>query len=85
MDKQSESDEFEQMDVVDDKENVDPSIPLLRNPKPHRGKGRPMGTKRIKSAHETSNQKTKHQRRCKKCGNVGHYQKNCKEQHTNEE
>ncbi|CAB4487083.1 unnamed protein product [Rhizophagus irregularis] len=74
IDEQSESDEYE--DDINDKENVNPT--LLKNPKPHRGKGRPMGTKRIKSAHEIPNQRTKHQRRCKKCRNISHYQKNCK-------
>ncbi|PKC08438.1 hypothetical protein RhiirA5_416865, partial [Rhizophagus irregularis] len=54
----SESDEYE--DDINDKENVNPT--LLKNPKPHRGKGRPMETKRIKSAHEIPNQRTKHQR-----------------------
>ncbi|CAB4483104.1 unnamed protein product [Rhizophagus irregularis] len=81
IDEQSESDEYE--DDINDKENVNPT--LLKNPKPHRGNGRPMGTKRIKSAHEILNQRTKHQRRCKKCGNIGHYQKNCKIQRTSEQ
>ncbi|CAG8619829.1 11317_t:CDS:2, partial [Funneliformis caledonium] len=58
-----------------DKENDDPQ---LKNPRKHREKGRPLGTKRFKSSHESYKPKIKHQRRCKKYGNVGHYQKNCK-------
>ncbi|PKY50460.1 hypothetical protein RhiirA4_423759 [Rhizophagus irregularis] len=81
IDKQSESDEYE--DDINNKENVNPT--LLKNPKPHHEKGQPMGTKRIKSAHEIPNQRTKHQRRCKKCGNIDHYQKNCKIQRTSKQ
>ncbi|RGB33573.1 hypothetical protein C1646_761561 [Rhizophagus diaphanus] len=51
IDEQSESDEYE--DDINDKENVNPT--LLKNPKPHREKGQPMETKRIKSAHEILN------------------------------
>ena len=50
---------------VIDKENVDPVPFHLQNPKVHRGKGRPVGTKRFKSAHEPSKLNSK-QRRCKK-------------------
>ncbi|CAB4412754.1 unnamed protein product [Rhizophagus irregularis] len=81
IDKQSESDEYE--DDINNKENVNPT--LLKNPKPHHEKGQPMGTKRIKSAHEIPNQRTKHQHRCKKCGNIDHYQKNCKIQRTSKQ
>ncbi|CAB5378204.1 unnamed protein product [Rhizophagus irregularis] len=77
---ETDSEEFYQYDDTSDKENFDPSIPLLQNPKKRRGKGRPLGTKRFKSSYEISSSKTKTQRRCKKCGKVRHYQKNCKEQ-----
>ncbi|CAG8825719.1 5110_t:CDS:1, partial [Dentiscutata erythropus] len=46
-------------------------MPQLKNPKKHRGRGRPRGTKRIKASHEVSKPKIVHQRRCKKCGNTG--------------
>ncbi|CAG8679957.1 15508_t:CDS:2 [Cetraspora pellucida] len=46
--------------------------------KKRKGKGRPLGTKRLKSSHEAVKPKVKQQCRCKRCGNVGHYQKNCK-------
>ena len=49
---------------VIDKENVDPVPFHLQNPKVHRGKGRPVGTKRFKSAHGPSKLNSK-QRRCK--------------------
>lgn len=48
----------------------------LQNPKRRRGKGRPAGTRRYKASHEKDQSKVK-QRRCRKCGNMGHYQKNC--------
>ena len=58
------------------KENV--NVFQLQNPKIRRGKGRPAGTKRYKASNEKDrSEKTKQQRRCKKCGNLGHYQKNC--------
>jgi len=57
-----------------DKENI--NVFQLQNPKRRCGKGRPAGTKRYKASHEKNQHKTK-QRRCKKCGNFGHYQKNC--------
>ena len=57
-----------------DKENQN----MLQNPKIRRGKGRPVGTRRYKSSHEKKNVKSsKKQRRCHKCGNLGHYQKKC--------
>ncbi|PKC57226.1 hypothetical protein RhiirA1_472822, partial [Rhizophagus irregularis] len=68
-----ETDEPSEDENFSDKENQEH---VLHNPKKRRGKGRPLGTKRFKSSQETKN-KEKHQRRCKKCGNVGHYQKNC--------
>ena len=50
----------------------------LQNPKIKRGKGRPAGTRRYKASNEKDQGgKTKQRRRCKKCGNFGHYQKNC--------
>ena len=33
--------------------------------------------RRYKASHEKETGKVKQQRRCKKCGNMGHYQKNC--------
>ncbi|CAG8604912.1 23689_t:CDS:2, partial [Dentiscutata erythropus] len=63
---------------IDDDNNKDSKIPKLKNPKKHRGRGQPLGTKRLKSSHESQGVKIKRQRRCKKCGNTGHYQKNCK-------
>ncbi|CAB4403807.1 unnamed protein product [Rhizophagus irregularis] len=60
-----------------DKENI--NVVQLQNPKLKRGKGRPVGTKRYKASYEKNQgEKTKQQRRCKKCGNLGHYAKNCK-------
>ncbi|PKY42699.1 hypothetical protein RhiirA4_486337 [Rhizophagus irregularis] len=59
-----------------DKENINPF--QLGNPKIRRGKGRPAGTRRYKASNEKDqSEKTKQRRRCKKCGNLGHYQKNC--------
>ncbi|CAG8667944.1 2359_t:CDS:2, partial [Ambispora gerdemannii] len=75
---QSDSNKSLQANDISDGENDNSAIPQLRNPKKHRGKGRPLGTKRFKSSHESYEPKIKHQRQCKKCGNVGHYQKNCK-------
>src|SRR4051812_46593746 len=59
-----------------DKENI--NVFQLENPKIRRGKGRPVGTRRYKALNENDQgEKTKQRRRCKKCGNLGHYQKNC--------
>ena len=59
-----------------DKENI--NVFQLQNPKIRRGKERPAGTKRYKALNEKGQgKKSKQQRRCKKCGNLGHYQKNC--------
>jgi hypothetical protein len=58
-----------------DKKNTD--VFQLQNPKIKRGKGRPAGTRRYKASHEKEGGKSRTQRRCKKCGNLGHYQKNC--------
>ena len=71
---ESDNDQFDNSDS--DKEN---QLITLQNPKKRHGKGRPLGTKRFKSSHECKNQ-NKQQRCCKKCGNIGHYQKNCKAQ-----
>jgi hypothetical protein len=62
-------------DNISDKENL---VPVLQNLKQHKGKGRPPGTKRFKSAQEVPKSKIKNQRHCKKCGDAGHYRKNCK-------
>ncbi|EXX71824.1 hypothetical protein RirG_075080 [Rhizophagus irregularis DAOM 197198w] len=40
---ETDSEEFYQYDDTSDKENFDPSIPLLQNPKKRREKGRPLG------------------------------------------
>ena len=77
-DNQSDSEDIPNEYESSGKENLDPSVLLLQNPKKKRGKGRPLGTKRFKSSCESSKPNTKGQRRCKKCGGVGHYQKNCK-------
>jgi hypothetical protein len=80
-DRDSDSDEsydINQEDEIYGKENLDPSVPTLQNPKKHCDKGRPLGTKRFRSSTEVSKPKQKNQRHCKKCGKVGHYQKNCK-------
>src|SRR3984957_15199758 len=59
-----------------DKENT--NMFQLQNPKIKRGKGRPAGTRRYKASNEKDQGgKTTQRRRCKKCGNFGHYQKNC--------
>ena len=72
---ESEDDESD-VDSDSDKENID--VFQLKNPKIRRGKGRPAGVRRYKASHEKDQGKnTKQQRRCKKCGNLGHYQKNC--------
>ena len=62
-----------------DKENLYPLWPsLLQNPRKQRGKERPLGTKRFKSTCKTPKSTVKHQRWCKKCEGIRHYQKNCK-------
>ena len=79
----NENSEFEDEDESDeelldwsDKENI--NVFQLKNPKVRRGKGRLAGTRRYKASHKKDqNKKTKQQRRCKRCGNLGHYQKNC--------
>ena len=68
------SDEESDDSVESNKENANSFE--LQNPKRKRGKGRPVGTRRYKASHEKDQNKVK-QRRCKKCGNLGHYQKNC--------
>ncbi|RIA81702.1 hypothetical protein C1645_836572 [Glomus cerebriforme] len=77
----SSEDEDESDEALDensddsDKENTE--VFQLQNPKVRRGKGRPASIRRYKSSHEKKGDKAKQQRRCKKCGNLGHYQKNC--------
>jgi hypothetical protein len=66
--------EDEELSNESDKENIDFQ---LQNPKIKRGKGRPAGTKRYKASHEKNENRQKGQRRCKKCGSLGHYQKKC--------
>ncbi|CAG8671507.1 17593_t:CDS:2, partial [Racocetra fulgida] len=66
-DKQFESDDLQEIDSLDDKkENSDPMIPYIQNPKIHHGRGRSKGIKRLKSAYEIS-KPTANQYRCKKC------------------
>ena len=73
---EDEDEELDEKSSESDKENI--NVFQLRNPKIRRGKGRPVGTKRFKASHEKDqNRKTRQQRRCKKCGNLEHYQKNC--------
>ena len=76
---EGEDEDEDEEKVIDsdrsDNENVD--VIQLQNPKIRRGKGRPVGTRRFKASHEKETGKVKQQRRCKKCGNMGHYQKNC--------
>ncbi|CAG8768277.1 14598_t:CDS:2, partial [Cetraspora pellucida] len=74
---QSDLGESSQTDDANDK-NKDFRIFNLKNLKKHHGRGRPPGTKKLKSSHENYGSKIKRQRRCRKCGNTGHYQKNCK-------
>ncbi|EXX55807.1 hypothetical protein RirG_221900 [Rhizophagus irregularis DAOM 197198w] len=59
-----------------DKENINPF--QLGNLKIRCGKGRSADTRRYKASNEKDqSEKTKQRRRCKKCSNLGHYQKNC--------
>ncbi|PKC63554.1 hypothetical protein RhiirA1_463608 [Rhizophagus irregularis] len=59
-----------------DKENINPF--QLGNPKIRCGKGRSADTRRYKASNEKDqSEKIKQRRRCKKCSNLGHYQKNC--------
>jgi hypothetical protein len=48
-----------QADDTSDKENSDPSVPILQNPKKQHDKGRPLGTKRFKSSSKTPKPKSK--------------------------
>ena len=64
-----------QDDDISNKENNDPEIFKLQNPKIYRRKGRPLDTKRFKSIYEVSKVKT-NQCWCKKCEIIDHYQKN---------
>ena len=74
---ESEDEELDEEECGEsDKEN-DATVFQLQNPKIRRGKGRPAGTKRYKALIEKGRGEKKQQRRCKKCGNLGHYQKNC--------
>ena len=73
---EDEAKELDEESSGSDKENI--NVFQLRNPRIRRGKGRPVGTKRFKAFHEKDqSRKTRQQRRCKKCGSLGHYQKNC--------
>ena len=86
-DSESEEESNEELDEGSDEESDDSGgsdkentnvLFQLQNLKIRRGKGRPVGTRRYKASHEKDKEKkTKKQRRCKKCGTLGHYQKNC--------
>jgi len=70
-----EDEESDEESDESDKENT--NVFQLQNPRIRRDKGRPVGTKRFKASHEKNQSKNSKQRRCKKCGRLGHYQKNC--------
>ena len=71
--KDSESEEKEELDDKSDKEN-DTTVFQLQNPKIRRDKGRPVGTKRYKGLNEKNlSKRIKQQRHCKKCGNLEYY------------
>ncbi|CAG8759188.1 18199_t:CDS:2, partial [Rhizophagus irregularis] len=57
-----------QEDETSNKENIDPLVLILRNPKKRYSKGRPLGTKRFKSSTEIPKPKIRNQRHCRKCG-----------------
>ncbi|CAG8559577.1 4530_t:CDS:2, partial [Racocetra fulgida] len=76
-DKSSDSEESLHDNTSDKKNHDSVTTVQIQNPKKRRGKGQLLGTKRFKSSYESS-KSTKNQRRCKKCENVGHYQKNYK-------
>jgi hypothetical protein len=50
--------EINREDEISDKVNIDPSVPMLQNPKKRCGKGRPLGTKRFKSSTEAHKPKS---------------------------
>ena len=65
--------EINQEDEISGKENVDPSMLMLQNPK----------NKLVKTDHWVPKglshpPKSRNHQHCRKCGKVGHYQKNCK-------
>ncbi|CAG8791728.1 39133_t:CDS:2 [Gigaspora margarita] len=66
------SEDSSEDEVDSDKENQEF---ILLNPKKRHKKGRPAGTKRLKSACEPKKGTKKQERHCKKCSKVGHYQK----------
>ena len=70
-----EDEESDEESGESDKENT--NVFQLRNPRIRHGKERPVSTKRFKASHEKDQSKNSKQRRCKKCGRLGHYQKNC--------
>ncbi|CAG8770318.1 5121_t:CDS:2, partial [Funneliformis caledonium] len=59
-----------QDDNTSNKENEDPAMVTLQNPKKRQGKGRPLGIKWFKSSYKDSKSIAKNQRRCKNCENV---------------
>ena len=70
-----EDEESDEKSDESDKENT--NVFQLQNPRIRRDKERPVGTKRFKASHEKNQSKNSKQRCCKKCGRLGHYQKNC--------
>jgi len=72
---EDEDGELDEESSGSDKENI--NVFQLRNPRIRHGKERPVSTKRFKASHEKDQSKNSKQRRCKKCGRLGHYQKNC--------
>ncbi|GET04426.1 hypothetical protein GLOIN_2v1793903 [Rhizophagus clarus] len=70
----SESDFNLDVESSENDEENDCSFLHLQNPMKRPKKGRPKGTKRIKSVTEISG---KNKRHCKICGKVGHYSNTC--------
>uniref|UniRef100_U9SWD8 Uncharacterized protein n=1 Tax=Rhizophagus irregularis (strain DAOM 181602 / DAOM 197198 / MUCL 43194) TaxID=747089 RepID=U9SWD8_RHIID len=67
-DDETDSEEFYQYDDTSDKENFDPSIPLLQK---RRGKGRPLGTKSLSHHVKYLVLKQKHNVDVKNVGKLG--------------
>ncbi|CAG8755339.1 3060_t:CDS:2 [Cetraspora pellucida] len=76
--KQYELDDLQEIDSLnDEKENNNFMILYIQNSKIHYSRCHPKGTKCLKLAYEVL-KPTANQYRCKKCGSLGHYQKNCR-------
>ncbi|PKB98000.1 hypothetical protein RhiirA5_384264 [Rhizophagus irregularis] len=72
-----ESDDESEEELGDVGNGSNEEVFQLQNLKIRRGKGRPAGTRRYKASHEKEGSSKTKQRRCKRCGQLGHYQKNC--------